>query len=174
MSSRRASSLPWSRPSSSATSISRSSPTRFSSSICRSSSSSGFSKSRVYALAIRSPHLDVADRVRAEETSERVDDLFARFDFEPPGAESHCLAVTVGPLNIDRGRTGVAGADRGGPLQQFRLRSPGGAPAERDPHRARPAELLQGPGRLHHEGRSEEHTSELQSRLHLVCRLLLE
>src|SRR2546422_3339715 len=28
---------------------------------------------------------------------------------------------------------------------------------------------------LHHSsGRSEEHTSELQSRLHLVCRLLLE
>src|SRR2546429_7404571 len=26
----------------------------------------------------------------------------------------------------------------------------------------------------HGEGRSEEHTSELQSRLHLVCRLLLE
>src|SRR2546429_3822355 len=26
----------------------------------------------------------------------------------------------------------------------------------------------------HHAGRSEEHTSELQSRLHLVCRLLLE
>src|SRR5687768_18170616 len=31
------------------------------------------------------------------------------------------------------------------------------------------------PGRLGREpGRSEEHTSELQSRLHLVCRLLLE
>src|SRR2546422_4324128 len=28
--------------------------------------------------------------------------------------------------------------------------------------------------RLEHTGRSEEHTSELQSRLHLVCRLLLE
>src|SRR2546422_4485801 len=28
--------------------------------------------------------------------------------------------------------------------------------------------------RLAREGRSEEHTSELQSRLHLVCRLLLE
>src|SRR2546422_8401259 len=28
--------------------------------------------------------------------------------------------------------------------------------------------------RLAHRGRSEEHTSELQSRLHLVCRLLLE
>src|SRR2546422_6816071 len=27
---------------------------------------------------------------------------------------------------------------------------------------------------VHLDGRSEEHTSELQSRLHLVCRLLLE
>src|SRR2546429_6973885 len=31
-----------------------------------------------------------------------------------------------------------------------------------------------GPGRGGVEVRSEEHTSELQSRLHLVCRLLLE
>src|SRR5690625_5454486 len=30
------------------------------------------------------------------------------------------------------------------------------------------------PGEPLHEGRSEEHTSELQSRGHLVCRLLLE
>src|SRR5205809_4625093 len=30
------------------------------------------------------------------------------------------------------------------------------------------------PRRAHLGGRSEEHTSELQSRLHLVCRLLLE
>src|SRR2546422_7655921 len=30
------------------------------------------------------------------------------------------------------------------------------------------------PGVAGHKGRSEEHTSELQSRLHLVCRLLLE
>src|SRR5436305_10655520 len=29
-------------------------------------------------------------------------------------------------------------------------------------------------GRQQHDGRSEEHTSELQSRPHLVCRLLLE
>src|SRR2546429_6689442 len=36
----------------------------------------------------------------------------------------------------------------------------------RDLHRSR-QEVL-------HEDRSEEHTSELQSRLHLVCRLLLE
>src|SRR3712207_7055870 len=35
--------------------------------------------------------------------------------------------------------------------------------------------LLQGPGRWRRSGgRSEEHTSELQSRQYLVCRLLLE
>src|SRR5690606_41976158 len=32
----------------------------------------------------------------------------------------------------------------------------------------------QGPDARHHHGRSEEHTSELQSREKLVCRLLLE
>src|SRR2546429_207276 len=35
-------------------------------------------------------------------------------------------------------------------------------------------QLLQGERRFSAEERSEEHTSELQSRLHLVCRLLLE
>src|SRR5690606_40123550 len=36
-------------------------------------------------------------------------------------------------------------------------------------------ERLEDPGdRIGHEGRSEEHTSELQSREKLVCRLLLE
>src|ERR1041385_9086562 len=33
---------------------------------------------------------------------------------------------------------------------------------------------MSGPGRVEGVRRSEEHTSELQSRLHLVCRLLLE
>src|SRR5205809_5081343 len=37
-------------------------------------------------------------------------------------------------------------------------------------HEPAPPERL----RLHGQSRSEEHTSELQSRLHLVCRLLLE
>src|SRR2546422_6713899 len=42
---------------------------------------------------------------------------------------------------------------------------------ERTPHAPRlEAGFLEPPGNL----RSEEHTSELQSRLHLVCRLLLE
>src|SRR3989304_3754577 len=37
------------------------------------------------------------------------------------------------------------------------------------------ADIPRGRPRAHEErGRSEEHTSELQSRLHLVCRLLLE
>src|SRR5687768_17853424 len=44
------------------------------------------------------------------------------------------------------------------PLGQRRARGPGGCPQT---FRRRP-------------WRSEEHTSELQSRLHLVCRLLLE
>src|SRR2546422_6151982 len=38
-----------------------------------------------------------------------------------------------------------------------------------------PQMYLSGTNRIHAvEARSEEHTSELQSRLHLVCRLLLE
>src|SRR2546422_5818742 len=54
------------------------------------------------------------------------------------------------------------------------FRSPADAPRLR---RGRSA--LGGLAHLHHAGsarrsRSEEHTSELQSRLHLVCRLLLE
>src|SRR5260370_39661183 len=39
---------------------------------------------------------------------------------------------------------------------------------------SRPAELCRGRARPGHLGRSEEHTSELQSHLNLVCRLLLE
>src|SRR2546422_5180368 len=47
------------------------------------------------------------------------------------------------------------------------------SPRKRRRRRDPPRRLLRGgqPRRVH---RSEEHTSELQSRLHLVCRLLLE
>src|SRR5205809_6113512 len=43
-------------------------------------------------------------------------------------------------------------------------------------HRTRPRGAACDPGSARHDdaSRSEEHTSELQSRLHLVCRLLLE
>src|SRR2546429_2933408 len=54
---------------------------------------------------------------------------------------------------------GNRGADRGQAAQR--------------PHRNRQAVLQEGIHALR-QLRSEEHTSELQSRLHLVCRLLLE
>src|SRR2546422_3052579 len=43
-----------------------------------------------------------------------------------------------------------------------------------DPRVVGSAERRQGTATLARSDRSEEHTSELQSRLHLVCRLLLE
>src|SRR2546429_10001955 len=57
--------------------------------------------------------------------------------------------------------------------RSIRARSPG------TPHGRRGGALAQGGGRREDLAglspwRSEEHTSELQSRLHLVCRLLLE
>src|SRR3712207_7923262 len=39
---------------------------------------------------------------------------------------------------------------------------------------SRPAAIVLTHGHFDHAGRSEEHTSELQSRQYLVCRLLLE
>src|SRR2546422_1659246 len=39
---------------------------------------------------------------------------------------------------------------------------------------SQPIRARHGEARVHQSMRSEEHTSELQSRLHLVCRLLLE
>src|SRR6266498_887771 len=44
----------------------------------------------------------------------------------------------------------------------------------RSPRRAHPAGRRRRPQPAHRPRRSEEHTSELQSRPHLVCRLLLE
>src|SRR5690349_23490460 len=55
-------------------------------------------------------------------------------------------------------------------------RAPGGTP-EHDPHRlgaAQVRDLLPALAVLEDRRRSEEHTSELQSRRDLVCRLLLE
>src|SRR2546422_5868438 len=52
-------------------------------------------------------------------------------------------------------------------------RQPGGL--SRAPHPDAEGGLARHPqGARSRQGRSEEHTSELQSRLHLVCRLLLE
>src|SRR6202789_4603632 len=46
--------------------------------------------------------------------------------------------------------------------------------SRRLPGRGRPGRQPGGPGRVRRRRRSEEHTSELQSLQHLVCRLLLE
>src|SRR2546422_10253308 len=56
------------------------------------------------------------------------------------------------------------------------FRSPRGGLHRREGVGADEAERLGGEGEQDDDevGRSEEHTSELQSRLHLVCRLLLE
>src|SRR5262245_65014123 len=53
----------------------------------------------------------------------------------------------------------------------FRSPHPGGGAALRRPRPGAAGAAGAGPG---HGGRSEEHTSELQSLRHLVCRLLLE
>src|SRR2546422_7614332 len=58
-----------------------------------------------------------------------------------------------------RSRRGSARNDATGPRSRAPSRPPGSAVGARRSRRTR---------------RSEEHTSELQSRLHLVCRLLLE
>src|ERR1035437_3797662 len=55
------------------------------------------------------------------------------------------------------------------PLSQFR---PDGKESNDEPHREEVGQPLAYEGA--DEGRSEEHTSELQSRQYLVCRLLLE
>src|SRR5206468_10544608 len=61
--------------------------------------------------------------------------------------------------------------------EQFRLQVPVGGPGRKGrPRAARDGVSVCFRGRLplHEHGRSEEHTSELQSRSDLVCRLLLE
>src|SRR2546426_6373789 len=55
----------------------------------------------------------------------------------------------------------------------FRSRPPP-EPPQRARHELLRGGALRGPVRLREEGRSEEHTSELQSPCNLVCRLLLE
>src|SRR2546429_4332200 len=48
------------------------------------------------------------------------------------------------------------------------------SPSSADPSTVRPLHKVPRRRAPEQESRSEEHTSELQSRLHLVCRLLLE
>src|SRR3989449_5233283 len=68
--------------------------------------------------------------------------------------------------DLDQGHVEPLGYPAGGcPLGE----GIGGAATDGGQHAVSPQLLAE-----HHGQRSEEHTSELQSRLHLVCRLLLE
>src|SRR5438309_5809226 len=81
--------------------------------------------------------------------------LFLFFFFNhPPTTEIYTLSLHDA-LPISRARGGGGGRRR---------------PDRRSPRRSRPRALGRVPVAL----RSEEHTSELQSQFHLVCRLLLE
>src|SRR2546422_5154900 len=84
--------------------------------------------------------------------------------FRSPGRARPDRAASLGPP------ASSASARRGGPTPpRPRPRTP---PRTRAAAAAAPACAAQDE-RAHGGGRSEEHTSELQSRLHLVCRLLL-
>src|SRR5687768_18172836 len=72
-----------------------------------------------------------------------------------------------------RGRTRPCGGRRGCRRGRRRRRPPRVAPSAALPCRKRWSPP-RGPSPPPERARSEEHTSELQSRLHLVCRLLLE
>src|SRR5687768_17798129 len=98
--------------------------------------------------------VEFADRGNAEE-------VIKRFDAQP--FQGRSLAVSEARAREDRPPGGFAPRPSGGGFGGPR---PGGFGGPRPGGGFGPRP---GPG-----GRSEEHTSELQSRLHLVCRLLLE
>src|SRR5439155_14346261 len=73
------------------------------------------------------------------------------------------------PISWHRKEPGISDGGAGKPVTDQIQASP----ADRRGFRARNGDALRRRHVLSH-GRSEEHTSELQSRGHLVCRLLLE
>src|SRR3712207_7883239 len=86
----------------------------------------------------------------------------------PPRSTLFPYTTLFRSARVGDGSAGTAGRGGGRDDRGTRDRPrPGtGERAARDPARAR--------GRRGRAGRSEEHTSELQSRQYLVCRLLLE
>src|SRR3712207_7189922 len=85
----------------------------------------------------------------------------------PPRSTLFPYTTLFRSQGVPPGRAGVVGR-RGGVLQVGRQAAADrGRVGVRRPRRA-------GPAAVHLGRRSEEHTSELQSRQYLVCRLLLE
>src|SRR5207253_9143329 len=102
---------------------------------------------------------------------------------DPPTTRTYTLSLhdalpiwrTARLRRLRRGRRpdrgGAAAAVPGDPVRRDREGAPGRVQHAVAAARRRPAD---GRPRPHRGLRSEEHTSELQSRGHLVCRLLLE
>src|SRR5690348_17978354 len=99
--------------------------------------------------------------------------ISSSFFFFPDTATTEIYTLSLHDRSSDLVRAGVRrGRPAGGPQHHRpagRRVLPGAA---RDADRPRPGRGAAGPRRAHR--RSEEHTSELQSPVHLVCRLLLE
>src|SRR2546422_2341070 len=85
--------------------------------------------------------------------------MIGRAGFQPRRQVGNLL--TPNPLPLPKGREGVRRTGEG----PFRRSRPAGLPFRACYNANLRNQALE---------RSEEHTSELQSRLHLVCRLLLE
>src|SRR5690242_20277179 len=75
--------------------------------------------------------LHESDRVGADEGAERVDQLLGRIDPEPLRAHPGGFAVSVGPLDVDRGGARVRGAEAGDRPEIVRRRRFAPAPPDR-------------------------------------------
>src|SRR3989449_8181366 len=117
-------------------------------------------------------HENIRDRIRQvrRAVDERaINPLLERHELEEDGRRHD--AVRPGhrvPTGVEPGREPV--------VSRRTVEAVAHVVLPRPDHLDRRAHGLREAHRLRHEvrGRSEEHTSELQSRLHLVCRLLLE
>src|SRR5690242_21528823 len=96
---------------------------------------------------------------------------------------THLLTVDIEPAVTVGGKTRrprggypyiTLGPAPGGSRAGHRVRTPGSCACSRAVRSARTRAPSHAPASRWHHRRSEEHTSELQSHVNLVCRLLLE
>src|SRR5437868_6428248 len=130
----------------------------------------------------RSTGSDGSDRKSTRLNSSHVSSSYAVFCFRRPPPTSHLFPYTtlfrsafqrevahVAPVDLHHSRRHVVEA--GDERRQRRLARP--RRAHQRHHRARLGRERHAPQHRFRRVRSEEHTSELQSRFELVCRLLL-
>src|SRR6266403_486044 len=97
-----------------------------------------------------------------------------RFIEFPPRRQRRRVAIQSDRLRQSRHRTGTVASDRRNELAGTAARPAAAAGAWCDRRWLPPARAARGCAPRRTPARSEEHTSELQSRRDLVCRLLLE